>query len=323
MINSIEVLTNVLLNLFKEKNIRLQKIDSLEMPLNYYISEIMLNKILEIIFEFCSTNQYCMSINRNKYSQVKVILFDKSTIERLTFVFVTCMPTNINKFLEDIYNKKINFLKKINIIPVIGPDGVGKSTILNEVINTLEERVFFKRFKKVVRNSVLYNIFHPLNKNSVRKKVGKKSVKNQHDDIHYLLCILSALSAYPYLLFQILVKKRIVFLDRFFYDYLLKNISFLNKETYLRENWRLLLKIIPRSYFLIHLDADAKIILSRKEELSKDDIDKYRKLNFKLYLEKPSIVYVYINTGLKIERCKEVLLSALSDNSLIKKKSYI
>jgi len=323
MINSIEVLTNVLLNLFKEKNIRLQKIDSLEMPLNYYIPEIMLNKILEIIFEFCSTNQYCMSINRNKYSQVKVILFDKSTIERLTFVFVTCMPTNINKFLEDIYNKKINFLKKINIIPVIGPDGVGKSTILNEVINTLEERVFFKRFKKVVRNSVLYNIFHPLNKNSVRKKVGKKSVKNQHDDIHYLLCILSALSAYPYLLFQILVKKRIVFLDRFFYDYLLKNISFLNKETYLRENWRLLLKIIPRSYFLIHLDADAKIILSRKEELSKDDIDKYRKLNFKLYLEKPSIVYVYINTGLKIERCKEVLLSALSDNSLIKKKSYI
>lgn len=323
MINSIEVLTNVLLNLFKEKNIRLQKIDSLEMPLNYYISEIMLNKILEIIFEFCSTNQYCMSINRNKYSQVKVILFDKSTIERLTFVFVTCMPTNINKFLEDIYNKKINFLKKINIIPVIGPDGVGKSTILNEVINTLEERVFFKRFKKVVRNSVLYNIFHPLNKNSVRKKVGKKSVKNQHDDIHYLLCILSALSAYPYLLFQILVKKRIVFLDRFFYDYLLKNISFLNKETYLRENWRLLLKIIPRSYFLIHLDADAKIILSRKEELSKDDIDKYRKLNFKLYLEKPSIVYLYINTGLKIERCKEVLLSALSDNSLIKKKSYI
>lgn len=82
----------------------------------------------------------------------------------------------------------------------------------------------------------------------------------------------------------------------------------MEKETYLRENWKFLLQFIPKSYWIMHLDANSEIILSRKEELSSDDIDKYRELNFTLYLNKPSVVYSYINTGINVEKCRDVLL---------------
>ena len=204
MINNIEALLNILFDSFQEKEIEFKKIDNVNITSSYYINQVQVNKILQIIFETCSSHNYCFSITRDKYSQIKVRFFDKITDEIMTLIFFTIMPDNIDEKLVIKYNKKVNFLKRIKIIPVIGPDGVGKSTILNDVMNTFEEKVFFKRFKKVVRNSILYNIFHPLNKNSVRKKVGKKSVKNQHDDIHYLLCIFGALTAYPYLIFQTL-----------------------------------------------------------------------------------------------------------------------
>lgn len=312
MINNIGELFNCILDSLKIHKLELQKLEN-ENQYDYYIDKVIVNNILRIIFENCSANEYCFSINRENYGQIKVNIFEKNSSSIVSFNFFTEVTNNLDSVLEKKYKKNIDNLQKRKIIPVIGPDGVGKSTLLEEVIELLDEKVFFKRFKKVVRHSIIYNIFHPMNKNNVRKIVGKISIKNQHDDIHYLLCILGALSAYPYLIFQTLLKKRTVLLDRFFYDYFLENISFMNKTTILRKNWKSLIKMIPRTYALIHLDANSEIVLSRKQELSADDIDKYRTLNFTLYLEKPSVVYLYVNTALRLEQCKDIIFNTCID----------
>jgi thymidylate kinase len=308
MINDCNELFSIVLNKLKEDKIEIDKLNDDVSFHSYYVDKSKIDNILQTIFDICSSNKYCFSISREKYAQVNIVLFEQESTNYLALDFFTIMPNKITKSLEEKHNNHVYNRRRLNIIPIIGPDGVGKSTLLDELIPKLEEKVFFKRFKKVVRHSILYNIFHPLNKNSVRKKIGKKSIKNQHDDMHYLLCIIGGLTAYPYLILQSLFKKKIVLLDRFFYDYFFENISLLNKPTNLRKNWKFLLKIIPSTYFLIHLDAEAKTILSRKEELLEDDIIQYRKLSFSLYLEKPSVIYLYINTALEIEQCQNIVL---------------
>lgn len=275
---------------------------------SYYLKEIKVDNILNEVFKICSLNEYCFSIFRDKFAQIKVIIFDKYENDSIEFLFFTIDPNEILLDEQTKYTKRVNFLRKLKILPVIGPDGAGKTTLLTQVIKELNQKIFYKRFKKIVRRSIIYNIVQPINKYFLTKKLGRKPEKDQHDDIHYLLIIFAGLGYYPYLFFQSLFKKNIIILDRFFYDYLLKDISFMEKKTCLRKNWKFLLKFIPKSYWIIHLDANAEIILSRKEELSFDDIEKYRELNFMLYLNKPSVVYSYINTGLEIERCKNILL---------------
>jgi len=274
----------------------------------YYINEDKVNVVLQNTFDTCSSNEYCFSIFRDKYAQIKVIIFDKYDGQNLEIVLFTQMPNEIISRDEKKYSKKVDFLRKLKIIPVIGPDGVGKTTLLTQVMDRTSQKIFYKRFKKIVRRSIIYNILQPINKYFLTKKFGKKPEKDQHDDIHYFLVICAGLGYYPYLFYKSLIKNNTIILDRFFYDYLLKNISFMEKETYLRENWKFLLQFIPKSYWIMHLDANSEIILSRKEELSSDDIDKYRELNFTLYLNKPSVVYSYINTGINVEKCRDVLL---------------
>lgn len=262
-----------------------------------------LEKALWIIFDICSENEFSFNILRDEYQKVKVEIFDKSTNKNKGLVF--------NLQDEDIshnqFTKELNELKKLKIIPVIGPDGVGKTTLLTTTIDIKNENIYYKRFKKIIRRSFLYNALYPLLKAKAKKITTIKPQKDQIDDINYKVVITCAKLYYPYLKYLCLLKKKIVFVDRFFNDYLLKDISFKEKTTTLREDYKKIIAALPKVLWYIHLDANADIILNRKDELTQDDILKYKELNFKIYLEKPSILYSYINTGLDIDRCKEIL----------------
>ena len=263
-----------------------------------------LNSFLEIIFKYCSKNKFSFNIIRNEFDFLKIEVFDSFEINT---IFINL---KFSKNVDDekkSYRKKFEKYKKIKIFPVVGPDGVGKTTLLTSAIDMDDKNVVYRRFKKIVRRSIIYNFMYPMNKFLLKRKFGHKPEKNQHDDIHYIMVLLAGILYYPYLLYTVKIKKKTVIVDRFFNDYFLENISFLDKKTILRENWKKLLKYIPRVYWKIHLDAKPKIILSRKDELNKRDVKKYKSYNFKLYLEKPSFIYTYMNTGLEIDKCQEFL----------------
>lgn len=281
----------------------------------YEIKEEDLNLILQEIFDISSKNEYCFSLVRDEYKICKVSLFDGINIKE----FFLDYGSKENSFLKKKYFElNCETLKKIRIIPLIGPDGVGKTTLLSNVLESIEENTISKRFKKIVRRSIIYNICHPINKNIIKFQIGRKPEKDQHDDLTAKLIIFAGVLYYPYMRILSLLKNKIIFIDRFFNDALLENISFKEKETHLRKNWKFLLNFIPKTLWNIHLDAKSEIILERKDELTSDDINKYRELNFKIYLEKPSLIYSYVNTSNDLEICSKIVKYIGQSNKIFK-----
>ena len=267
----------------------------------FLIRDTELDNLLKIIFRICSKNKICFNIIKEEFDFLKLEFLVSSEIETLSIKVNYEIDIRKEKIK---YKKRIEKYRKLKIFPIVGPDGVGKTTLLTSSIDIKKKEIVYKRFKKIVRRSVIYNILYPLNRFFLKRKFGQKPEKDQHDDIHYFMVLLAGIMYYPYLIFNSKIQKKTVFVDRFFNDYLLENISFLDRKTILRRNWKSLLMLIPTVFWEIHLDAKPKIILSRKDELKKRDVKKYKKYNFLIYLEKPSFVYTYINTGLEIEKCK-------------------
>ncbi len=297
MINSIEVFFDELNKKALDKKLKLAILEDDSLS----IKSFELNNLLKVVFDLCSENKICFNIIKEEYDFLKLELLFSLDIKTI-FIKVKYEQKIIKEQLK--HKESIERYKKLKIFPIVGPDGVGKTTLLTSALDINKKEIVYKRFKKIVRRSVLYNILYPLNRYLLKKKLGRKPEKDQYDDIHYLLVLIAGIIYYPYLIFISKFKNKTVFLDRFFNDYLLENISFLDKKTILRENWKTLLLFIPRVYWKVHLDAKAEVILTRKDELTKEDIEAYRNYNFEIYLEKPSFVYTYINTGLEIEKCK-------------------
>jgi hypothetical protein len=132
--------------------------------------------------------------------------------------------------------------------------------------------------------------------------------KNQYDDYYGDWIITIAAIRYPFLVLGTLFSKKFYFSDRFFHDFIIQDTRFLEKRAHLRAGWKKLLHKSPNSYWFLHLDAPTDVILARKDELNREAIDSYREDIFAMYLEKPPLIYSYINTALPIERCTEHLL---------------
>jgi thymidylate kinase len=195
-------------------------------------------------------------------------------------------------------------LYKSKIFPVVGPDGVGKTSIIEALQSRVAQKIKYYRFKRLFRHNILYKISRLF----LATKEEKKLEKNQYDDIHGVWMFYIALLYFPFLLLARAISGKIYFSDRWFHDLLLQDTRFLDKKAQLRRAWKRVLKKAPNSYWFIHLDAPNDIILSRKNELNYDAIDRYRHDIFAMYLEKPSLVYSYVNTSLALQLCVDDLI---------------
>ncbi len=195
-------------------------------------------------------------------------------------------------------------LKKVRIFPVVGPDGVGKTSLIEMLKSHSRSKIKYYRFKNLFRHNILYQLSTPF----LKKKLPEKMEKNQYDDYYGDWIITIAAIRYPFLLLWTLFSKKFYFSDRFFHDFIIQDTRFLEKKAKLRKDWKKLLKKTPNSYWFLHLDAPTDVIIARKDELNREAIDSYRSDVFSMYLEKPSLIYSYINTSLPIETCTNHLL---------------
>jgi len=210
-------------------------------------------------------------------------LFSHSSLDRVHRIY--------HRFQTDISRKS-------GLLTVVGPDGVGKTTVIEQLEKKYKAKYF--RFKKLFRKAISYKLLLAISKKALEKQEGKKIAKNQFDDLQCAkLFWISIPSGYWLALKARFGKKKII--DRFYLDLLIKGSRFLDKEVQLIPQATRWINIAPTPTCIIQLDAPSDVILARKEELSSHAIDKFRHLYFDVSLTSKAPYYVYINTQNSIE----------------------
>lgn len=231
------------------------------------------------------------------------ILFSKKNIGAVMAELTTKIAASRSRF-------KRQWLRALKIIPVVGPDGVGKTSLIETLIQKSSVKAGYFRFKKLFRSSPFYRLVFPLFQRSLSNEFGGKvSIgKSEVDDRYASVVFSNALMMYPFRIISNFLSGRLMFSDRYFHDYLLTNIRLRGAKAGLRTEWKKWLCRIPQQYWFIHLDASTEVILSRKTELNEEGVSSYRYDIFTAYLEKPFMIYSYVNTESTPEHCADLLM---------------
>jgi thymidylate kinase len=147
---------------------------------------------------------------------------------------------------------------------VLGPDGVGKSTVLAPVAENLREAfrsVHFFHYRA---------IFGERSNAIVANPHGKTPRGPVLSTVRVLLLVLQFWASYLVIVRPKLGRSGLIVFDRYFHDLLVDQ----RRYRYAGPQWllRVLLKIVPQPDFMLVLDADESVILSRKQEVSPEQL---------------------------------------------------
>ena len=161
-------------------------------------------------------------------------------------------------------------------LALLGPDGSGKSTIIQELQNRIEfkrQKVvflgirkrhgllkFLPKVKKVPNHSLAQTENYPSSFES------KKKLRSLFRTVYHLI---SYSLFYYFKIFPYLVKGYIVFGDRYFYDLLVLKDAHMSRSLK-----KAFLIAMPSPNFSVLLKMDPKIIHTRKSELSVNEISR-------------------------------------------------
>lgn len=167
--------------------------------------------------------------------------------------------------------------KKGLFIAFEGADGVGKSTIINKTIPILMEEKNFHEYLyfhwKPIKKEICYNRIP----SSVAQNPRGKSIRNPIASLAFLFYhYLCYIYGYIFIIKPNLRKNRLVIADRYAYDIFLDPTRFRLKLP----KWilKLFIKLTPQPHKTVALVAAPEVIISRKPELSKTEIEQYQDL---------------------------------------------
>tara|TARA_B110000090_G_C13345524_1_gene432838 strand:+ start:270 stop:1565 length:1296 start_codon:yes stop_codon:yes gene_type:complete len=188
------------------------------------------------------------------------------------------LHNNLNNNLKNNFHRLLNRIHRIYkpsglVVAFLGPDGSGKTTIINGVKKNLEDQF---------HDTKQYHLFPKKSKN-------KPPTTNPHSSKPrtFLLSILKLFyflvlynSGYWFTIYIHKVRSRLVIFDRYYHDIIVDPIRYMNGAGVF---WSKLLGVfIPKPDLWILLDASPEIIQKRKSEVpyseTKRQVNEYRNL---------------------------------------------
>lgn len=191
------------------------------------------------------------------------------------------------------------------IYAVTGPDGVGKTTVIDALRGDSATRLRAYRFKSLFRHNPFYSLLHALRFKALAKQLGGELAKNRFDDLHGPTLFRFARWWHPTLRLKALVKGRQC-CDRYFHDLLFTDLRGGEKPR-LVEQWRSLAPRMPLPAWHLHLDASNEVIHSRKRELTTEALDAYRAGMIDLQVLVDTPLFTWLNTGRPLDQVRATL----------------
>lgn len=185
---------------------------------------------------------------------------NKSAIDILKSYGITPTPTIQLKFKSLIHKVKFKCLYIKKIIPIVGPDGVGKGVVTNESLKSLRN-VSSYRFKKLYRLNKIYSLRLKLLFNNTREP------KNILDERILYYIFFTSLISFQNLKFSL--KNNSILLDRYFPDYFASPIRHLNKGKVPKKAafYKTILFLTPVPHKMIFMGCQNSSLIERKNEL--------------------------------------------------------
>ncbi len=220
---------------------------------------------------------------------------------------------DLTSYLGDrLYKGSRKLVAKRKFIAVVGPDGVGKTTLIQAACACLAQGGSYFRFKKLYRHATLYKLLFPLLQRRHNRAADTPLIKNQVDDKAGSFTFWIAWYRY-FLLAALGFRKPITLVDRYYFELLIQDLRFKKKLPALRPRWRSMLKRVPMPRMVLHLDAPNEIIADRNDELRPEGVDAYRTQMFAMAQKRRVPFYLYLNTSNSVEQCKATFRKALAE----------
>lgn len=188
--------------------------------------------------------------------------------------------------------RQILFPKK-KMVVIIGPDGTGKTTVIEKLSDHISELCKYDKKKVKIfhfRPSMLPNLKRLLTPNKSRATDEEFTRPHRAQPSGFIMSLFRQLYYFTDYTVGYFIKVRplfakgnLVFFDRYFYDFIVDPARSRVKLPQFIPLF--LMKLVPKPKVAIYLDNDTETILKRKQELSKNELSRqlteYRNLTEK------------------------------------------
>lgn len=183
------------------------------------------------------------------------------------------------------------------LVAFLGPDGVGKTTLIQTYLTEIPGNYYYFKFKNSYRRSIFYKPLLLTSKFYFKIFKSETLEKNQIDErIALILIFISALKVRIRGLLDRL-RGRFALADRGFSDFLIQGTRFADQSMQLNKKTQILFWLTPPPRAIVHLYAPEKTIAARKAELNIEQITQYQALTLEAYLRHPPMAYAAICTN--------------------------
>ena len=259
------------------------------------LNEILPKPVCDLVIPMINNNDISYyNLNKKTFSKyVKNESYSNATLNK-----------KINQFgFNLMYQFKSRVLNPMGLtIAFISPDGGGKSTLINSVKSSCSgcfhgvEKIYFR--PRILNNLGSYNIFNPKQEISVNPNPQAFKPNGFLKSLtRFLFYNLDFLFGHYFKIYPLKIKRKLIIFDRYYYDYYadLKRYR-LNIPIFLP---RLFEFMIPQPDLVFILDAPTDVIFSRKQELSKEEINRQKFVFVKLSKQLKNAHLIDTNRPLK------------------------
>ena len=251
------------------------------------------------------TTDTFMLLNRLKNDEIALNVANAEAVKLLSSVNIKNSSTVTDKiayFSLRARNKIVN-LKKI--VPIVGPDGVGKGAVSDAALSGLSQWAPFP-FKMLYRIKGLYSFRLHLIPNF------KNKASNQSDEeISYYIYFIAW---FMIRLLKVFKPSKKILLDRYFLDYLGTPIRYLkpNQVPEKLKYYKLLMWLIPVPSNIIFLGCKSESLISRKNELEIVAVEFLQHVYCDFIIKKKPPVTLFVSTENNVDVSRQAVYGLLS-----------